>query len=129
MYLVDANIVLRYVLNDHAELSSRAAEILEHHEVTLPIEVVCEIVYVLQKVYQVAREQIQMKLCDLVEEGLVSVEKPDVLKQALSIYCTKNLDIVDAFLWAYHVVEQQQVFTFDDQLLKCLLGKVEENMA
>jgi predicted nucleic-acid-binding protein len=122
MCLVDANIVLRYILDDHAELSSRAAEILEHHEAVLPIEVVCEVVYVLQKVYQVAREQIQAQLGNLINERLVSVEKPDVLKQALSIYGAKNLDIVDAFLWAYHVVDQQQVFTFDDKLRKYLDG-------
>jgi len=51
MHLVDANIILRYLLDDHAELSPKAAEILEQHTVTLPIEVACEVVYVLQKVY------------------------------------------------------------------------------
>ncbi|KPA12448.1 pilus assembly protein [Candidatus Magnetomorum sp. HK-1] len=48
MTIVDANIVLRYVLNDHEELSSKAADILEHQTVVLPIEAACEVVYVLQ---------------------------------------------------------------------------------
>lgn len=48
MSLVDANVVLRYLLDDHEELSARAAEILENHSVTLPMEVGCEVVYVLQ---------------------------------------------------------------------------------
>ncbi len=55
MSLIDANVVLRYLLDDHAELSVRAAEILEQHTVTLPIEVACEVVYVLQKVYAIVR--------------------------------------------------------------------------
>ena len=45
MSIVDANIVLRYLLDDHAELSPKAAEILEQQLVTLPVEVACEVVY------------------------------------------------------------------------------------
>ncbi len=51
MPLVDANIVLRYILNDHPQLSQQAADVLEQQTVIAPIEVVCEVVYVLQKVY------------------------------------------------------------------------------
>lgn len=59
MSIVDANIVLRYLLDDHAELSPKAAEILEQQLMTLPVEVGCEVVYVLQKVYTVERKDIQ----------------------------------------------------------------------
>lgn len=120
MLLVDANIVLRYLLNDHPELSARAAELLEQNDAFLPPEVVCEVVYVLQKVYSVPRKQIQAKLCALLDDRLISVEKADVIRQALSVYCDRNLDIVDALLWAYHSVEYHQVVTFDDKLSKLL---------
>ncbi len=120
MLLVDANIVLRYILDDHPELSTRAAEILEQYEALLPPEVVCEIVYVLQKVYSVPRKEIQAKLCALLDDRLISVEKTESLRQALSVYCTKNLDIVNALLWAYHNVEHHQVMTFDEKLSKLL---------
>jgi predicted nucleic acid-binding protein len=37
MSVVDANVILRYLLDDHAELSPKAAEILEQQQtVTLP---------------------------------------------------------------------------------------------
>ncbi|HOU12442.1 MAG TPA: PIN domain-containing protein [Anaerolineae bacterium] len=120
MLLVDANIVLRYILDDHPKLSARAVEILEQHEAFLPPEVVCEVVYVLQKVYSVPRDQIQAKLCILLDERLITVEKTEVLRQALAVYCAKNLDIVDALLWAYHHVEHRQVITFDEKLSKLL---------
>jgi len=42
MTIIDANIVLRYVLDDHQELSPKAADILEHQIVILPIEAACE---------------------------------------------------------------------------------------
>ncbi|WP_200249274.1 hypothetical protein [Lamprobacter modestohalophilus] len=75
MSLVDANVVLRYLLEDHAELSPRAAEILEQQQFTLPIEVACEVVYVLQKVYSVERDTISQRLTELVSEGLVRMDK------------------------------------------------------
>ena len=69
MAIADANIILRYILNDHEELSAKAAEIIENNLATLPIEVACEIVFVLQKVYQVERDKIQRVLSELITEG------------------------------------------------------------
>ena len=60
--LIDANVVLRYLLDDHLELSAKAAKIIEEKDVLLPMEAACEVVYVLQKVYKVDREQIQQYL-------------------------------------------------------------------
>jgi predicted nucleic-acid-binding protein len=126
MPLVDANIVLRYVLNDHPQLSQQAADMLEQQTVIVPVEVVCEVVYVLQKVYHISREEIHRKLSDLLAESLITVEKPAIVQHALQTYSTSSLDIVDAFLSAYHVVEQQQVLTFDEKLQKYLLHSQEQ---
>jgi len=118
MSLVDANVVLRYLLDDHEELSPKAADILEKHSVKLPVEVGCEVVYVLQKVYAVERKKIQQSLGDLLNEGLVSMDKPDVFLKALEYYGDSTLDFVDTLLWAYQVIERQEVFIFDGKLLK-----------
>ena len=116
MSMVDANIVLRYLLDDHAELSAKASIILEQEKVILPIEAACEVVYVLQKVYTVNREEIQQLLTDLLNETLVIMEKPDVFVKALEYYGSSTLDFVDTLLCAYHTVEGQEVFTFDNKL-------------
>jgi len=50
MILIDANIILRYLL--------KAADIIESQEVNAPIEVICEVVYVLLKVYQIPKQEI-----------------------------------------------------------------------
>jgi predicted nucleic-acid-binding protein len=118
MTIIDANIVLRYVLDDHPVLSPKAAEIIEQQSVTLPIEAACEVVYVLQKVYTVERAQIQQQLSDLLKQQLILVEKPDVFLKALECYGTTRFDFVDTLLWAYHVVEQHEVVTFDEKLRK-----------
>ena len=46
MKIVDANIVLRYLLNDAEDLSEKAIELLENNDVFIPNEVIAEIVYV-----------------------------------------------------------------------------------
>jgi len=114
--MVDANIVLRYLLDDHAELSAKAAAILEQEKVSLPMEAAWEVVYVLQKVYAVHREEIRQLLTDLLTEALVTMEKPQVFIKALEYYGSSALDLVDTLLCAYHTVEGQKVFTFDNKL-------------
>jgi predicted nucleic-acid-binding protein len=116
MSIVDANIVLRYLLDDHTELSPKSAEILEQQTVTLPIEAACEVVYVLQKVYTVDRKTIQQQLTSLLNEALVTIDKPEVFLKALEYYSTSSLDFVDTLLYAYHTVELQEIFTFDNKL-------------
>lgn len=84
------------------------------------MEAACEVVYVLQKVYTVDREQIQQYLSELVNRQLVAVEKSDVFLTALECYSATSFDFVDTLLWAYHVVEQQEVLTFDEKLRRCI---------
>jgi predicted nucleic-acid-binding protein len=117
MALIDANIVLRYLLDEHQDLSVKAAELIEgRQEIFMPMEVVCEVVYVLEKVYKVDRQQMQTHLSELVSKKLPAVEKTDVLLKALECYAVTKFDFVDTLLWAYHVVEQQDVLTFDAKL-------------
>ena len=118
MTIVDANIILRYVLDDQEELSTKAAQILENNQVTLPIAVACEVVFVLQKVYEVERDKIQEVLKGLVEEELVFLEKPELLLKVLDCYRETRFDFVDCLLWAYSQVDSEIVFTFDKKLDK-----------
>ena len=120
MAVVDANIILRYILNDHEEYSLYAAEILENQSVILPIEAACEVVYVLQKVYGVERSVIKRHLGNLLDEGLITIDKSRVFLAALDCYSETSLDFVDTLLWAYFKVEQQEVYTFDNKLRKLI---------
>lgn len=122
MSLVDANIVLRYLLDDHPELSQRAADILEYQSVILPIEAACEVVYVLQKIYEVERTIIAQQLTKLVDEMLVQMEKPRVFTKALEYYSDSRLDFVDCLRWSYHTEENQPIFTFDKKLNTLVQG-------
>ena len=61
--LLDANVLLRYILNDHPELSTRAKEIIQNSDdVFAPNEVIAEVVYVLSSVYKVERGDVEKML-------------------------------------------------------------------
>lgn len=66
MTIIDANVILRYLLNDHNELSSKATIMIETNEVLLPNEVIAEVVYVLQKVYLINNQEISHTLLALI---------------------------------------------------------------
>ena len=118
MILFDANMILRYLLNDNEAMAEQATRHLIESEMRVTTEVIAEVVYVLKKVYSVNRESI----ADYVHSflGLVYCRDHDVVDLAVKTYGTHNLDFVDCVLYAYHQVEGAQIATFDKQLLKLM---------
>ncbi len=71
MKIVDANIILRYLLNDHDELSAKATTIIEDNDVLLPNEVVAFVDTLLYAYHKVNGHQVftfDKKLNKLLEE-------------------------------------------------------------
>ncbi len=120
MNLVDANIILRYLLDDGGESSEKSALIIENDTIFITGEVIAEVVYVLEKVYKAERKDISKSLCSLVENFNINTFDSQVTNLALKTYAAKNIDIVDALLFAYSKVKKYKVFTFDKKLLKLL---------
>lgn len=120
MKIADANIVLRYLLNDTEELEEKATEILEKNEVFLPNEVIAEVVYVLEKVYEVKNDEISDTLKELFEYDNIELSDLALLEAALDLYGNKQLDFVDTLLYAYNKVKGYRIYTFDKKLKKLL---------
>lgn len=121
MNIVDANIILRYLLNDNEEMSSKAAEIIDNMTVYIPNEVLIEVVYVLEKVYKIERTVIYEAIIELLSYDNITVADKDVIETALGLYRTIKFDIVDTLLFAYHKVYQHTIYTFDEKLEKYIL--------
>lgn len=58
MVILDANVILRYLLNDNQEMAERADHLIQTEDVSVTIEVMAEVIYVLKGVYKVDRERI-----------------------------------------------------------------------
>ena len=122
MLIIDANAVLRYLLNDNMEMAKTVNELLAKNEITLRYEIAAEVVYVLEKVYSLPRDKIRDGIKAFVEEPNIKTETKDVLLFALDTYADKKLDFVDCLLYGFNAKYGYDVFTFDKKLNR-LMGK------
>jgi predicted nucleic-acid-binding protein len=117
MEITDANVVLRYLLNDNASFSVEAQNIVENRQIQFPNEVCAEVVYVLQKVYSIPRNEIANSIMSLLDYPNISANKL-VLKEALKIYENENIDFVDSVLIANNHLFGVFIHTFDNKMKK-----------
>ena len=111
--LLDANAVLRYLLEDIQEQSDCVAETIEAGaEVT--VEVLAECVYVLSGVYHVSRLDIAESLGILLDE--VTCRRKRVAAAALGLYSGSSFDFVDCVLAAEVSENGREALTFDKKL-------------
>lgn len=114
MKLFDANMILRYLLNDNEEMASEAETLILEGSVYVTIEVMAEVVYVLKGVYSVKRDKIKTSLLEFLSE--VQSNDMEVLKYGLETYAEEKLDFVDCILYAYNKVKGYEIKTFDKKL-------------
>jgi len=121
MQFVDANIILRYIMNDHAELSPKAKKIIGENVMETPIEVLCEVVFVLARVYKVNRKEIADTLIEFYSNTNCVLPHREAVIRGVEYYGEKNLDFVDCILAGYCEKEEIVVHTLDNKLEKLLL--------
>ena len=105
VYLIDTNVILRYLLGDHAEFSPKAEafmkDVSEGRKKAEILDVVTvECIYVLEKYYQVSKGEIVEKLSGILNfSGIANSNRAETLT-ALVKYRDSNIDIVDCILAA-----------------------------
>mgnify|MGYP000780457529 FL=1 len=118
MVVLEANVILRYLLNDNEAMAKEAENVIKTEVTMVPIEVIAEVVYVLKGVYSVDRVKIRDALMEFLSE--VTVAEKEVIQIGLEAYVENNLDFVDCILYAYSCVKKYDIKTFDKKLNKLL---------
>lgn len=113
MTLVDANVILRYLLNDIPEQVESASSVIRSGAFTLP-EIVAEVVYVLVRLYNVPREEIKEIVSPVFDE--IQIDNKDVVVKALATYSETKFDFVDSLLLSRKSLLGDEIFTFDKKL-------------
>lgn len=123
IHVVDANVILRYLLADHREHHQEAKEFFDRVKTGemrafIPEGVLVECVYVLLKVYGVPRVEVADRLVGVLSYRGVVNENRAVFLNALHLFARKSVDIVDALVFATSEAMGWERFSFDKDLEK-----------
>ena len=111
--LLDANAILRYLLDDIPDQASVTEQAINDGAFTIG-EMLAEVVYVLQGVYKLDRKDISSSIGVLLNE--IDIQNKPVIKEALNEYETTSLDYVDCLLYARTKLFKDPVVSFDKKL-------------
>jgi predicted nucleic-acid-binding protein len=123
-YLLDTNYFARLLIKDNDEQFTKIIELIDLAGQNGDVlygdnSSIFELCYVLTgQVYQLMRAEVAIKLTQLLDLGCFAFEDKNILIQALNIYSTKNLDIVDCFLIAKALDQNLTFTTFDNKAFK-----------
>ncbi|MCQ2742154.1 MAG: PIN domain-containing protein [Bacilli bacterium] len=124
--MIDANIILRYVLRDDKRQAEEAASLISSGVCMTLDTILSECVYVLWKGKSFTRAGVSCALGKLLK--LVTTE--DIKTSSLAVECfgLLNLDFADCLLLANYINHKVAVATFDKDLLKAM-NKIETRRA
>ena len=123
IYLIDANVIIRFLVGDHKEhleISSIFFEEIERgeREVEILDSVLMEVFFVLTKFYKIAKREVIDDLKKIIALRGVVGDKI-LLIEVLNIIESKNIDFVDALICAKSKLYGYGKLSFDTDVQKC----------
>ena len=124
-YLLDANILLRYLTDDHPAHGAAAKKLFVDAgsgkiSLQVPFIAVTETIFTLQRLYQADRKDIGRELMKLLVAPGVTLTCPHWILEAVEDYQNKNVSFGDACLAAEAKADRTTVVSFDRGLDKFL---------
>lgn len=119
--LIDTNIVIRFLTNDHPVLSKKATDLFllgQQQKAFLYLHdiIIAEVVWILSKAYNTPRKTIGSIMERLLSHDFILHEEKHVVLQALSLYQTSSLSFPDCYLYVYADEHAYEIETFDKKL-------------
>ena len=98
---VDSNVLVRHLTGDPPEQARQATEFLRGSENSILVDLVAaEVVYVLESVYEVAREQVAELVRAVIGFPTITVVDEVLLLRALEIYEQYRIHFAESYLAA-----------------------------
>jgi predicted nucleic-acid-binding protein len=117
---LDTNAVIHFNMADNPDKFNKVASLLITRECHVPMEVIAEAVFVLEKSFGLNRQTIADKLKDFIRFQENLVPETNVVLYGLNLYAVTDFDIIDCLLDGYAKINGTAVFTFDGDLKKQL---------
>jgi len=124
VYLLDTNIIIRFLVGDHQEHLAKSIEIFKDIEsAKLQVEildgVLMEAFFVLTKFYKLPKDEVINDLKTILAlNGVINSNKV-TLYETLNIIEMKNIDFVDAMICAKSKLQGFGKISFDNDFKKC----------
>lgn len=83
-------------------------------------EILAEVVYVLEKVYKIDRQEISKILLMFINKSNLFFRDQSIISMALSNYAKFKIDFIDSVLLAYSYNKINTIHTFDKKLKKLI---------
>ncbi|MBI4028955.1 MAG: PIN domain-containing protein [Candidatus Blackburnbacteria bacterium] len=119
MIFLDANVILRFILDDNPKLSPKAKSIFQtinqgKTRVFISQMAVHEVVFTLQRTYKLPKSNIRQKFSELIKSENILVDKREILEKALFFYEDKNISFADAYQAALMLKKKvKKIYSFD----------------
>ena len=117
-YLLDTNVLIRFILGDHAKHSPAARKLFGEAcdgkcALILTEVVVAEAVWVLHSFYNIKRNPIAEYLSKVILSAGVRCMKRDEMLDALNRFASTKCDFLDCYLASLAAASRNHVATFD----------------
>ncbi len=122
--ILDTSLILRFLTGDSTEKKEKFKKLIKDTTsgkgtLLVPLIVIIEMVYVLEKIYGIKKEEVRVKVESLLSLPSVEIESEDVVLESLRIYAEENLKFGDAMVLAKSITSGiKPVYTFDKKDFK-----------
>lgn len=113
--LIDANLIIRYLIQDDAVKALAVKKLLKSSKEPLILTdmVLAELVWTLTSYHKIPRTEVAEKLQDLLNLESIEANRP-LLSRSLQIYQLFNIDFVDAYVTAYaETYKIDRIYSYD----------------
>lgn len=117
-FIVDANVLLRFLTNDIVEQAERVEKRFKEAEkggITLTILPICviEVIFHLEHWYHYNRQDASHLVETLLSPDWLNVIDKDAVFEALRLYTNETIDFVDILLWVMAGKEKSSILSLD----------------
>lgn len=118
-FYLDTNYLVRFVTNDIPAQALKVKRLIEKHKkVKLPVIVVAETAYILEKHYKASKQDVCDILVALTKQPNISTASFVII--GIEIYSNESISFYDALIAAETLVNNGELGSFDEKLVKVL---------
>lgn len=122
--ILDTSVILRFLTGNSSEKKEKFRRLIkdatsEKSTLLVPLIVIIELVYVLEKIYRLKKEDIREKVESLLTLTPVEIELEDVVLESMRLYVEENMKFGDAMVLAKsRTAGIRPLYTFDKKDFK-----------